>query len=114
MLSCTVYVLGYVDTDPIILFLLYHGRLSVTNLSSHGRGCRFTIRVDRGTEGDPGGLPHVPEYSEQVDTSEFNRTSRCNTPFEDQHRGEAERGYFTKVRPCSEAGSAVVYINFHF
>ena len=50
------------------------------------------IRVDRGTEGDPGGLPQVSEYSEQVDSSEANRTSRCNTATEDQHRGEAERG----------------------
>ena len=39
MLSCIVYVLGYVDTDPIILCFLYHGSLSVINLSSHGRGC---------------------------------------------------------------------------
>ena len=52
-----------------------------------------TIRVDRGTEGDQGGLPQVPEYFEQVDTSEVPETSRCNTPVEDQHRGEAERGY---------------------
>ena len=52
-----------------------------------------TIRVDRGTEGDPGGLPQVPEYSEQVDASELSETSRSNTPAEDQHRGEAEKGY---------------------
>ena len=50
------------------------------------------IRVDRQTEGDPGGLPQVPEYSEQIDTSECNRTSRCIMPTEDQHRREAERG----------------------
>ena len=49
------------------------------------------IRIDRGT-GDQGGLPQVPEYSEQVDTSEANQTGRCNTATEDQHRGEAERG----------------------
>ena len=34
--------------------------------------CCSPIRVDRGTEGVPDDLPQVPEYSEQVDTSEVN------------------------------------------
>ena len=49
-------------------------------------------RVDRGREGDQGGLPQVPEHFEQADTSEVHQTGRHDTPTEDKHRGEAERG----------------------
>ena len=59
-----------------------------------GQGCAAMAkaRFNQGTEGDPGHFLQIPEYSEQVDTSEVNRTSRSSTPTEDQHRGEAERG----------------------